>query len=55
MTRARVLLLALCILALCTVACNDWDGMDRSGWGWDGSQGDTPGLIIKMTEEPTDD
>ena len=53
MTRARVLLLALCVLALCTLACTDLD-MDRSGWGWDGSQGDTPGLIVKMTAESAD-
>jgi hypothetical protein len=30
-TRARVLLLALCILTLLTCACTDLD-MDRSGW-----------------------
>jgi len=25
-------LLVLCVLALCSLACDDWDGMDRSGW-----------------------
>jgi hypothetical protein len=33
-TRRRyVLLLALLVLVLLTLACNDWDGMDRSDWG----------------------
>ena len=27
-----ILILAISILCLLTMACNDWDGMDRSGW-----------------------
>ena len=28
-----VLILAIALLTMLTVACNDWDGLDRSGWG----------------------
>ena len=30
--RRRAILLSLIILATLTMACNDWDGLDRSGW-----------------------
>ena len=30
--RLAALLLAIAVLALCLMACNDWDGMDRRGW-----------------------
>lgn len=31
--RTLVLVLAVALLAMLAVACNDWDGLDRSGWG----------------------
>jgi len=31
--RTLVLILAIVLLAMLTVACSDWDGLDRSGWG----------------------
>lgn len=27
-----VLILVVIVLAIVALACNDWDGMDRSGW-----------------------
>ena len=30
--RATGILLALIILAVLTLGCTDWDGMDRRGW-----------------------
>ena len=30
--KLATLLLALAVLSLCLMACNDWDGMDRRGW-----------------------
>ena len=30
--KLATLALALIILAALTLACNDWDGMDRRGW-----------------------
>jgi len=41
MTRRRIILASLALLALLTLACNDYD-MDRSEWGWDGRYGDAP-------------
>jgi len=49
--RTRILLLCLALLALLTLACDDWDGMDRSGWAWDGSAGDEP---VPPTPRPED-
>jgi len=31
--RGIILALALVVLAMLTLACRDWDGLDRSGWG----------------------
>lgn len=30
--RCRAIILSLIIIAMLTMACNDWDGADRSGW-----------------------
>ena len=27
-----ILIVAILVLAALTLGCNDWDGMDRSGW-----------------------
>lgn len=49
--RTKILLLCLALLALLSLACNDWDGMDRSDWAWDGSEGDEP---VQPTHSPDD-
>jgi len=47
-TRTIVLLLSIAVLVIPSIAClfggdgDDWDGLDRSGWAWDGSAGDDP-------------
>ena len=30
--RVKILLFSLVLLAMLVIACEDWDGMDRSGW-----------------------
>ncbi len=35
-----------------TGSADNWDGMDRSGWVWDGSQGDDSGNVhVVETQE----
>jgi len=45
--RTIILILAIILLAVLTMACDNWDGMDRSDWGWNGENG--------ASTEPVDD
>ena len=45
--RAMVMLLAIAVLALCLMACDDWDGMDRRGW-----PGPTPTCTVCRPDLP---
>jgi hypothetical protein len=59
MVKRRALLAALLVLSVlftCAAVCDeDWDGMDRSGWGWDGSQGDDSGNIHVVETRAADE
>jgi len=47
------LLLVIAVLTLASVACgDDWDGVDRSEWAWDGSDGDVPPMWDEVMGGP---
>jgi len=44
-----VLILAIVLLAMLTLACRDWDGLDRSGWGENSSPPTRPAPTPRAT------
>jgi len=58
-TRTIILLLSIAALIIPSLAClgggDDWDGLDRSGWAWDGSAGDDPiATAVAIGQEAAD-